>query len=197
MGVVTRRQTRRRKKDLIRRLRSRDNGEALRAAEMLRAYGWLYDGTLRGANLARASLAGADLSGANLQKAHLPGADLRGADLYQADLEDADLFGADLEGATLEEADIRGLYLAAANLRGTGLTEAELARLSGLVGATMPDGSLYDGRFNLPGDLDPARLEVNDVDNPAAMAEWYGVSLEIYLAGQAWARENLPRLRSD
>ena len=31
----------------------------------------------------------------------------------------------------------------------------------------------------------------------SAMARWYGVTLEDYLAGQEWARENLPRLRRE
>jgi hypothetical protein len=37
----------------------------------------------------------------------------------------------------------------------------------------------------------------NYSDNPTGMARYYEISLEEYLAGQEWARENLPRLRRE
>ena len=55
--------------------------------------------TLRGANLGRADLVGADLRGADLSDADLSGADLGYADLVGADLRGADLRYADLVGA--------------------------------------------------------------------------------------------------
>jgi len=31
-----------------------------------------------------------------------------------------------------------------------------------------------------------------DINDPVAIARWYGVSIEEYLTGQGWADENLP-----
>jgi hypothetical protein len=48
----------------------------------------------------------------------------------------------------------------------------------------MPHGARYDGRFNLPGDLEEARLHGIVPVDEAAMAGWYGVPLAAYQAGQ-------------
>lgn len=190
MGFIARLQEDRRKLELVKRLGSADRETALHALSLVRAYGWLYDSTLVGANLAGACLAGGDLAGVDLRRAVLARADLRGADISEADLEGADLFGANLEGADLRMTNLRAVYLAAANLSGTGLTHADLRLVEGLVGARLPDGQLYDGRYNLPGDHDPARLDVGDKPDARSMAVWYGVTLERYLAGQEWTKEN-------
>lgn len=59
----------------------------------------------------------------------------------------------------------------------------------------MPDGTRYDGRYRLAGDLEVAKVDKHDIDDPAAMAQFYKVSLEDYLQGQKWAEENLPKYR--
>ena len=74
------------REQLTRQLGSNVNEVARRAAEELRAYGWLIDGTLqeldlRVANLEEAKLWDADLQGANLQWAKLKKANLNGAGL--------------------------------------------------------------------------------------------------------------------
>ena len=56
----------------------------------------------------------------------------------------------------------------------------------------MPDGKKYDGRYNLAGDFAYAKRSEVDMGSPEDMALWYGVSLETYLQGQQWARNNLP-----
>jgi hypothetical protein len=48
----------------------------------------------------------------------------------------------------------------------------------------MPDGTVYDGRFNLNGDLARARWATVDVDDPKSMAEFYGVTVDMYMQGQ-------------
>jgi hypothetical protein len=71
------------------------------------------------------------------------------------------------------------------NLRGArNLCEEQLAKANQLLGSIMPDAMPYDGRFNLPGDLGRARWAKLDVNDPAIMANFYGVSLEVYLQGQ-------------
>lgn len=90
-----------------------------------------------GANLIRASLAGADLQGKNFYMAQLTRANLRGANLSGAELGNADLRGADLRGAklgesflykaNLEEANLTGAQLCNADLRGANLNGANLS----------------------------------------------------------------------
>jgi hypothetical protein len=142
---------------------------------------------LRETDFGRASLVGADLDGANLTEAILRGADLTTAELSRANLQSADLRGADLNEASLIEA----------NLQGATVTDAQLVLVDSLSGATLPDGTRYNGRFNLEGDLVNAEDIGIDVNDPEQMAHWYDVPLPDYRAGQAWASRNLSHLRPE
>jgi predicted DCC family thiol-disulfide oxidoreductase YuxK len=75
---------------------------------------------------------------------------------------------------------------------GTDMDREAVATMRYLRFVPMPDGKRYDGRYRLPGDLDWARENGVDIDDPEAMAKWYSVSLEEYLEGQEWADENFP-----
>lgn len=171
--------------DLIRKMRSPETKLVLEAVAELRARGWLEDGSLRGVMLCHAHLEGADLYRANLHSVDLHQAHLDGADLGLADLGRVKLSRASLRGANLSQA-----ILAGADLFKTDLTDArnvtleQLAEAKRLCFATLPDGTPYDGRFNLPGDIDLARWGKVDPNDPAAMAYFLGVPLEAYLRGQ-------------
>jgi len=178
---------------LIRKLRDSDNRIALRAIEHLRADGRLSDGSLVRIDLRYAHLQGADLSAADLRKADLSMVDLEGANLTHANLEGARLTRANLRAAELYAINLRGATLAFANLQAAhNVSDEQLARSSRLRGATLPNGSLYDGRFNLPGDLTDAQLLRVDLDNPQALAEFYGVCLEDYGVGQLGIQARVP-----
>jgi len=201
------------KAQLIREMGSRDNADTLKAIRELEARGWLRDGSLRKANLLKANLRGAVLSGANLEGVYLSGADLFGVHLTYANLHTADLRKANLRKAILRKADLSKTALSAsnltwANLKGAVLRESNLVGAAGLVydqlaqvhqmqWATMPDGVRYDGRLNLRGDIEVARRQNVNGNDMEAMADFYGVSLEDYMHGQEWARENLPKLRAE
>jgi hypothetical protein len=171
---------------LIRQVHSRDNGLTLIAIEELRAHGWLLDGTLLGANLVNANL-----QAGYLRRAVLPEVNLRRANLQRARLGKTDLRGADLEDAELVGADLDD-----ARLQGAKIALAQLARVNRLRGTMMPDGRRYDGQLNLPGDIDDAAAVGITTSDPLAMADFYGVALEEYLAGQEWAKRNLTALRA-
>ena len=209
-GLNQRREVRAQKSRLTRQMNSRARTIASQAVEELRVYGWLADGSLQKAALGEANLEKVDLLAANLEGAYLGWAKLQGAILRRANLQGANLAGAKLQGADLEEANLRGASLVRANLKGARLRAANLegARLTGanleevatrrsqlaqastLRGATMPNGSRYDGRFNLEGDIEQARLLGINPDHALEMAEfWYGVPVENYEHGQARARE--------
>lgn len=165
-GINERRAVQQEKQSLILQMSSPTNFIAKEAARVLLMRGWLTDGTLHRANLLRA----------NLRKAFLPKADLRGVYLHKASLMDA--------------------YLQEANLTGAReLEDWQLATVKYLRKTILPEGKLYDGRFNLRGDLIWAhdKLKIKKDDNQA-IADFYGISVEEYLQGQVWAKENLQNL---
>jgi len=122
---------------LILQMGSPDHGFAIEAVRQLRARKWLYDGSLRQANLAgadlhMAGLAEADLTEANLvvanlNHAHLEWADLKQASLGEANLSNAHLNNARMYKANLVEANLSNAYLHRADLRDTFLWEVNLA----------------------------------------------------------------------
>ncbi|MDF1500117.1 MAG: pentapeptide repeat-containing protein [Anaerolineales bacterium] len=172
----------------IRKLRSPDGREAVKAVEELRARGWLEDGSLDGVRLCHVHLDGADLFKAVLRK----------IDFHQAHFADADLSGADLSGTEFARADMRGVNFSGANLEGTdflkanlsgaiNLIEEQLSQAKRLTHATMPDGKPYDGRYRLPADLELAKWGKVDTEDDEAMAYFLGVSVETYQEGQKLA----------
>lgn len=124
------------KADLIAQMGSQVPDEAIRAIEELRRYGWLYDGSLQGANLVRANLPEVDLVGADLQRAILDEANLQGATLSAASLQGAALRGADLQWARLLRANLQEANLFDANLQRAVLFEAN-AQEAALGGANL------------------------------------------------------------
>ncbi len=162
----------------------------------------LQEADLRGADLQEARLSGvdllgADLSGANLRRADLSSANLFRARLVGANLQETFLFQVDLRGADFRDADLQGARISTARLDGCNITLTQLVVAGMLCGTIMPDGRRYDGRFNLPGDIQFARfldLEL-DANDPVAMAGFYDVSVEEYQRGQKWALEFLRTLR--
>jgi hypothetical protein len=154
---------------LIAQLGSEVRGVVVAAAEELRQYGWLYDGSLRGSDLTGADMHGVDLSRASLSGVNLHGANLAGANLFVTELQAANLHGANLSGANLHGtnmtgaelllADLSGANLLGANLyganllgadlheadlRGAKVTAGQLTQAKSLEGATMPDGTVHD-----------------------------------------------------
>jgi uncharacterized protein YjbI with pentapeptide repeats len=171
--------------ELVNKLQSQENRFVLQAVADLRACGKLCDGSLRGIALCQAQLQEADLSGADLAFVDFHQASLEAAILRGARLQGTKLNRAGLQGADLEQADLTNADLYKVNLRGArNLNDAQLSKANQLFGSIMPDGSVYDGRFNLFGDLARARWAKVCTEDPKAMAEFYGIPLEAYLLGQ-------------
>lgn len=181
------------KERLVLQLGSKVNTQTKLAAEELRGNGWLEDGTLqrvritsanlegidlrhadmRWASLHRANLQNASLHGINLQGSHLPGANLKGARLGKANLQGANLAGAYLQDAFMLGANLIQADLHKSNLTGARVSDDRLSNAHSLVGAKMPDGTLYDGRFAMEGDIWLARKDGVDTKDAEAMAKWY------------------------
>ncbi len=154
------------KRLLIRRLRSPHPEVVAKAAQLLRKYGWFSNGTLHGAYLSYANWS------------------------------DLDMSGIDVEGARMRKVRLVNTDLRHANLESTTVTVERLALAYALRGAVIRDGRRYDGRLNLPGDLEEARRMGIPLDDDEAMACFYGVSVQEYRAGQAWARKHLSQIRA-
>jgi len=179
---------------LVRKLRSSDSKLVARSVAELRKRGRLSDGTLAWSNLRYVHLANVNLSTANLQNADLSLADLRSANLSYAHLEGTRLFRANLRQANFSRTELKGAILSCAILQGAeNLCDELLRTTSRLRGAMMPDGSRYDGRFNLPGDLSDAHCLGVDLQSTDGMAKFYGITQQDYEDGQQWAQVNLPK----
>jgi len=213
VGVTMALKTRRDVRRLGQQLHDEDLAVALGAVEELRERGWLNDGRLVGGytpwwNLRATNLQSADLSGAYLKGAVfgarrdaqglivMPAANLRAADLSGANLQEVDLREVDLRGANFAGADLRRAVLLDANLlEARGLTDLQVVQIYRMRGAQMPDGTRYDGRYRLKGDHAWAREHDINTKDPVEMAAYYEVPLEVFLAGQEWAEQNLKPLR--
>lgn len=208
------------KAQLIREMGSSDNGIVERAYRELRARRWTRDlknANLQGANFKGLDIWNAELEGANLSEANFEGANLvninlEKAYLYRANLagvsimgwmKGANLNGANLEGAKLGLTDLQDVSMEGVNLKKAYIDEKALANLDMLAWSTMPNGERYDGRYNLAGDIDLAKFNMeiagyNEDDIPSnakAMANFYHVSLIKYKKGQEWAKKNLDKLK--
>jgi hypothetical protein len=151
------RQAQQLKAQLIREMRSPDNGIALRAVEELRAYGWLSDGSMKGSDLHKANLVEADLHGANLDGCDLRNANLKNVSLREASLIGTNLLGANLQGALLRRANLSQTILSNANLSNAILVNANL------VGSKL-DGIVYNNDTKWPDKFrPPKRSTVNRI----------------------------------
>jgi uncharacterized protein YjbI with pentapeptide repeats len=176
--------------------RARFEDADLRRADLRAA--WLDDALIAD----HTNMSGALFFAANLERARFNDAELRGASLYAANmrqvlLNDVSLRGADLFATCLAESILSQVNLRDARLVNATLYAARLydVDLTGAVcgegeqaeqqmidllkqtycmrGCTLPDGTRYDGRFQLPGDLEEAEAARIDTNDPQAMRAFY------------------------
>jgi hypothetical protein len=67
------------------------------------------------------------------------------------------------------------------DLTGARVTKKQLLAASRLHGSRFPDGTLYLGEFNLPGDTQDAKAMKVDVEDERALADWYKKSTDEFL----------------
>ena len=132
-----------------------------------------FDGTFSQVSLSHRQLFGAHLRGT------FDHIDFSGSDLSYARL--TGTFSAlNLRGARLNQASLDGTY-ADLDLGQADLTDAKLSgtlAIARMRGATLPDGTRYDGRYNCPGDLEDARTAGIDANDSQAMAQFYQAAAE-------------------
>jgi len=134
------------------------SGRGMRGAHL---DGMFVEVNLAGVDLSYGRLVGdfsqVDCTGANLSSARLSGT------FVEVDFCSADFQGANLSGASLINVDLRDAR---------NVSDDQLRQASRLRGTLMPDGSRYDGRFDLAGDREDAPKAGVDPDDPAAMARF-------------------------
>ena len=116
---------------LVERLHSTNRHEVIESLDMLREFGWLYDGSLEGGDLREVNFSEMNLEGAQLMGVNFSGSELQGAVFREANLENSAIYGANLSGASFQgahlvnadivESDVRGARFVGANLSGTEL----------------------------------------------------------------------------
>jgi Pentapeptide repeats (8 copies) len=168
-------------KRLIRNMGSSDNGIALNAVQEITETKLHWKGFLRNrhfwqANLKGAILASADLSFSTFDHSALIGAQLLGARLHRTGFWHAQLCGVNFMDADLTNADF--IY---ADLLDARVTKKQLQSASRLLGARLPDGKIYDGSFNLPGDLLVAKAIGINVNDPVALVNFYKIPYDQFV----------------
>jgi uncharacterized protein YjbI with pentapeptide repeats len=178
---------------LLRDIGCGDHGIALRAVieiteKNLHRNGFLRHRIFQGAKLAGAELINADLSYSMFHYSDFTGVCLAGTKLKMTCFWHAKLCGVDFVYADLTDADF--VY---ADLTDARVTVQQLQLAYRLQGARLPNGKIYDGRFNLPGDIQDAQVSGVDVNNPTAMANWYAMPYEQFM-NSADLREDKPEI---
>ncbi len=129
----------------------------------LRTSGALYNGALTDSNLSGLDLSGRDLNGIRCSRSDLSSSSLSGSSLVGAILVGVKLDGSQLTGADLSWSDLRGAIVEPDSLK----------RAGSLWRCTLPDGSRYDGGWNLPGDVAAASKYGVDLNSPAERIQFY------------------------
>lgn len=127
--------------------------------------GAVLDGNFSGVHLDELDLSFARLKGI-FSKCTVRNCCLRDARITGI-LNKVDLQGSDLTGALLSNAS-----LVVCDLTGATVTEEQLKQAARLRGTYLPDGELYDGRYDLPGDMQDAINEGINPEDKAAMRKF-------------------------
>jgi uncharacterized protein YjbI with pentapeptide repeats len=122
------RQTEQLKRQLIRQIASPHNEVANTAVIELAYHGWLFDGSMKKADLFRANLEKADLSNADLDGSEIISANLKNAVLVQANLSNTNMLNVKLNPSKLSLAKFNRAFLKTVNLEGADVSRADFRR---------------------------------------------------------------------
>lgn len=132
---------------LKRLMTSRQNFVSTAAVGLMRARGWLFDGSLQGIDLRNANIAGAAMYDSDMSYALLSGADAQGVDLTRAILRGAVCNDANFDEAKLYNVALQDAELNRASFREAWLNGAKMEN-SRLVGADFDGARLYTCKFH-------------------------------------------------
>lgn len=127
----------------------------------------------KGSFLNNTHLRGAIFEGANLTNTMLRESNLEDANFKNCILDGCDFLRANLHGTNLSGASLRNADFTLADLQGAIVSEKQLNTVKTLLGSILPNGEIYDGRFNLIDDLDSAKAFDVDISDKHALMQWY------------------------
>ncbi len=158
------------------------------------------------ANLAAASMKDVYLKNAKLVKADLTDTVMKNAVLEGAELQYANLHKANLENARLQGAFFNNAKLEEVNLKDADVSDEQLEKVWCLRKAIMSDGKIYNGKYNLRGDVEIIEANIGVYKYPllgihsvksrklaSSVANWYGVDVKTFLDGQRTSLEKVAR----
>jgi hypothetical protein len=129
---------------------------------------------LRGANLSgdfvNVRFDKVDLRGARLASIYSR-ASFNSAKLLQAKMS-GEFVRTELQNANFTGADLKNANFVNCNFKGAEVNDEQLRQTLRLRATTLPDGSMYQGQFNLEGDREDARRCDINPDDTAAMREF-------------------------
>lgn len=208
IGVVTidylneRRQGEQLKKQLILQMSSKHNDVTDTAVRILRANGWLSDGTLEDSFIVDANLQGSDLSSTNLGRVIFVNSNLEAVGLKKANLSGAYVINTNLRKAYFKEANLKWFHAIKSILEEAVLEGVDLS-YSWLSETNLTRANLENAKLN-HADLDGSSLEKANLK----MIEMQGCNLrgasfkEANLEGanlnnaENWTREQLLQAES-
>ncbi len=123
------------------------------------------------AMLARVELLNADLSHSSFHHSDWTGAMLDNSTLYMTGF-----WGCRLEGVDFSDADTTQTDFIFADLTRARITKKQLQLAYRLQGARLPNGEMYNGSFNLSGDVADAKAMGIDITDPIAMTNFYAMT---------------------
>ena len=166
---------------LLRDIGCGDQGIARRAILDITAKNLHHKGFLRYRIFEDAKLAGAMLASADLSHSSFYHSDFTGVALCGAKLHMTSFWRCTLRGVDLRDADLDRAYFEYVDLTDALVTPTQLQLANQLHGTRLPNGKIYDGRFNLPVDVQDAQTLGIDINNPIAMARWYAMPYDQYM----------------
>jgi hypothetical protein len=166
---------------LLRDIGCGDQGIARRAILDITAKNLHHKGFLRYRIFEDAKLAGAMLASADLSHSSFYHSDFTGVTLWGAKLKMTSFSRCTLRGIDLRDADLDGAYFEYVDLTDALVTPTQLQSANRLHGSQLPNGKIYDGRFNLPVDIQDAQTLGVDIADPVAMAKWYAMPYDQFM----------------
>jgi uncharacterized protein YjbI with pentapeptide repeats len=166
---------------LIRDMGCGDNGIALRAVVEITENKLHWKGFLCNRHFSCARLAGAQLMSADLSYSSFHNADFTGANLYGSKLRRTCFWHAQMSNVDFRNADLTDADFIYADLTHALVTQMQLQSAYRLLGVRLPNGKIYNGRFNRPGDLRDAQTLGFDVSDPVAMAILYAMPYDQFM----------------
>lgn len=115
--------------------------------------------------------------GCNLQNLDISAVDFSGSNLTKVDFSNAVLTNASFKNCNLSGAIFDKALLAGCDFSNSNISDNQFKTAHTLWSAKMPDGILYDGRFNLVGDIkDAKQLGYDIVNNETEKEKFYNTN---------------------